>query len=130
MGATASVEVVRSVPLVSERWLLEDEGATELWVFDPMRVDPSHRGPFTHHVWRRDRHGRFVQTNAGDGPAYSAALSAWLVVTDEGTRSRVADDEEGTSLWPTPEEAALAREREALDEVARLRAEIERSRGG
>ncbi len=241
MGATASVEVVRSVPLVSERWLLEEEGvpetplhdrcidllklilvawvarrgldaslhrniavrwdrarantgvdpdlcvvspalpadatslclwepgsapprlavevvsertadkdyldnpdryaacgATELWVFDPMRFGPSTTGgPFALQVWRRDRHGRFVQTYAGDGPAYSDELSAWLVVTDEGMRLRVADDEEGTSLWPTPEEAARAetervraREQEALAEVARLRAELERLRGG
>ncbi|MEZ4408155.1 MAG: Uma2 family endonuclease [Polyangiales bacterium] len=234
MGATASVEVVRSVPLVSERWLLEEEGvaetplhdhcidllklillawvarraldasvhrniavrwdrarpntgvdpdlcvvtpalpadatslclwepgsapprlavevvsegtadkdyldnpdryaacgAGEIWVFDPMRFGPSTTGgPFTLQVWRRDRHGRFVQTYAGDGPAYSDALSAWLVVTDGGTRLRVADDEEGASLWPTREEEALAREREALDEVARLRAELERLRDG
>jgi hypothetical protein len=70
-------------------------------------------------VWRRSEAGEFRQVFAGDAPAYSEELGAWLVVTDGGTRLRVADDEAGEHLWLTGEESERARA-DAL--AARLRA--------
>lgn len=68
---------------------------------------------------------------AGEGPARSEELGAWLVVTDDGERLRVADHEDGTGLWLTGEEEACVRaeearaaEKVALAEVERLRAEL------
>lgn len=99
-------------------------GTGELWVFDPLKAGPSLRGgPFVLQVWRRDANGRFQRVYAGDGPAPSEALGAWLVVTDGGRRLRLADDAEGQQLWLTEAEAARA-------EIARLRGEIERLRSG
>jgi Uma2 family endonuclease len=95
-------------------------GTEELWVFDPLGVGPMLRGgPFTLQVWRRDADRRFVRTYAGPGPARSEALGAWLVITDDGRRLRLADDAGGLAKWPTPAE-----------EIARLRAEIEQLRKG
>jgi hypothetical protein len=74
-------------------------------------------------VWQRDDEGHFRRVYAGVGPARSEALGAWIVVTGGGWRLRVADDAEGRALWPTEAEEAQA-------EVARLRAEVERLRGG
>jgi Uma2 family endonuclease len=100
-------------------------GTVELWVFDPRRYGPRSRGgPFRLQVWRRDDSGTFRQIYRGDGPFFSPEMSAWLVLTDRRTRLRLADDPEGTRLWPTPEEAA---EREfARAESERARAESER----
>ena len=92
-------------------------GTRELWIFDPERHGRGVTGaPFILQVWRHTRAGVFRQHYAGDGPAFSEELGAWLVVTDAGTRLRVADDEAGERLWPT--------EKEAAD----LRAEAERAR--
>ena len=107
-------------------------GARELWIFDPERCGPrQHGGPWLLQVWRRTGAKRFRREYAGDGPAYSKELSAWLVVTDDGQRLRIADDEAGELRWPTPVEAIRA-EREAAEaeshvveaDVVRLRAEI------
>jgi hypothetical protein len=120
-------------------------GTGELWVFDPLLAGPALRGgPFVLQVWRRDPKGPFRRVYAGAGPARSDALGAWIVVTDEGRRLRVADDAEGRQLWPTEAEEARAeteqartraaeadaRAAEANAEIARLRAEIARLRGG
>ena len=43
--------------------------------------------------------GAFRRVFAGDAPAYSDELGAWLVVTDDGTRLRLADDEAGERRW-------------------------------
>ena len=58
-----------------------------------------------------------------------------MIVTDEGTRLRIADDPSGARLWPTEaeaERAAKETERTAKEaaeaEVARLREEIARLR--
>jgi len=98
-------------------------GTYELWVFDPELLGPRLRGgPHVLQVWRRSESGRFRRVYAGDGPAHSEALSAWIVVTEENLL-RVADDEAGARLWPTEAEAERARaERE------RMRAEAERAR--
>jgi Uma2 family endonuclease len=119
----------------------------ELWVFDPLRLGPGvDGGPFVLQVWRRKR-GRWTRVYAGDGPAQSEELGAWLVVTDEGLRLRIADDPAGNTLWPTEtdaeraakeaeraaKEAALAMadaeraaKEAALAELAQLRAELAR----
>lgn len=103
-------------------------GAGELWVFDPLLLGPrDHGGPWRLQVWSRRRDGSFVLAYAGDGPAFSERLDAWLVVTDEGRRLRVADDEEGRALWPSPEEAERAAKEAALAEIERLRAELARA---
>ena len=81
-------------------------------------------------VWRRDPRARFRRVYAGRGPARSEALGAWLVVTDQGRRLRLADDPEGTSLWPTDAEAEHAARADAEAEVARLKAELAALRRG
>ncbi|MFO0609082.1 MAG: Uma2 family endonuclease [Polyangiales bacterium] len=105
-------------------------GTWELWLFDPELLGPRIRGgPHVLQVWRRDERGRFRRVYAGDGPAYSEALSAWLVVTDDALL-RVADDEAGARLWPTEAEAERERaeaERERAD-AERERADAERER--
>lgn len=105
-------------------------GTDELWIFDPLRVGPDdHGGPWRLQVWSRRPDDRFLRVYAGEGPAYSELLEAWVVVTEEGRRVRVADDEEGRALWPTAEEAQRAAKERALAEIDRLRAELSRLRG-
>lgn len=120
-------------------------GAEELWVFDPKRVGPSSSGgPYRLQVWRRAA-GELTtmrRVHAGEGPAFSPLANGWLVVTDGGHRLRLADDEAGARLWPTPmeleqsarleaeaargeAEAARRRAEEAEAELARLRALLE-----
>ena len=97
-------------------------GIGELVIFDPDR----HRlrdvdGPYVLQVWRRTRKGRMVRRYAGEGPCKSEALGAWLVVIEETLR--IADDREGTRVWPTHEEAERA-----AKIVERVRADTERKR--
>ena len=107
-------------------------GARELWIFDPEGHGRGTMGEsWVLQVWRRTRAGAFRREYAGDGPAYSEELAAWLVVTDEGARLRIADDEAGAQLWPTEaevERAAKETERARADaaeaELARLRAQL------
>lgn len=108
-------------------------GTGELWVFDPLLAGPAaHGGPFRIQVWHRRSDGDLVRIYAGDGPAPSPTLGAYLVVTDEGRRLRLADDEGATVFWRTGEEAErAAKEAEraakesALARVAELEAAIE-----
>ena len=106
-------------------------GTREVWVFDPKRAGRGWMGgPWVLQLWRRSRAGAFRQAYAGDGPAYSKELGAWLAVTDDGTRLRIADDEAGERLWWTGKETADARaeaERTRAD-VERTRADVERTR--
>ena len=96
-------------------------GTRELWIFDQERCGRGLMGgPWALQVWKRTEAGAFRQVYAGDGPAYSEAIDAWLVVTDDGTRLRVADDEAGQQRWPTERERAEAAE----GEVAALRAAL------
>ncbi|HEU4539183.1 MAG TPA: hypothetical protein VFS00_33915, partial [Polyangiaceae bacterium] len=137
----------------------DDSGTGELWVFDPLLAGPAAGGgPHRLQVWARDGRGRLVRQYAGEGPARSPYLGAWLVVVEGGQRLRLADDPAGRRLWPTAEEAEraakeaeraakeralAAKEAEraateaeraakeaALAELARLRAELEALRGG
>ncbi len=98
-------------------------GVNELWVFDPKMIGPrALGGPHRIQIWVRNPDGTFERMHAGEGPAYSPGLGAWLFAVDEGRRLRIADDREGTSFWPTGEESARAR-------IAELEAEL-RNRGG
>lgn len=105
-------------------------GTEELWIFDPRLAGPrTGGGPFLLQVWRRASDGGFERVYAGPGPARSARLDAWIVVTDEGRRVRVADDPDARALWPTLEEKAraeTARER-AAKEKERAAKEMERA---
>lgn len=99
-------------------------GTRELVVFDPkLAGSKAHGGPLRLQVWRREGSGDFVRVYAGEGPAWSEALGAWLFAVNEGRALRIADDEAGTSWWMTNEEAERARA-----EAERARAEAERAR--
>lgn len=99
-------------------------GAQELWVFDPKRQGTSTTGgPFVVQVWRRDG-DRMERVYAGDGPAHSPGLDAWLVVSDGGRTLRLADEEAGTRLWPTVTEQEREGRERAEAEVAELRRQL------
>jgi Uma2 family endonuclease len=95
-------------------------GTRELVIFDPTLLGPKVRGgPYVLQVWRRDeQRARMVRVYAGNGPAFSEELGAWLVPTPQPRdvrqslpRLRIADDPEGRSLWLTEaEEQAAARQ--------------------
>jgi Uma2 family endonuclease len=122
-------------------------GTREVWVFDPLLLGPKGMGgPFMLSGWRRN--GAVMErVHAGSAPAFSEELGAWLVTTDGGERLRIADDRDGSALWLTGEEAAVAKAEEqrraaeeqrrateeqtcraeaAEAELARLRAELGR----
>lgn len=102
-------------------------GVEELVVFDPARAGPRAQGQRRLlSVWRRDEDGSFERLVAGDGPAWSRYLEAWLVPSDGGSLLRIADDASGRGRWPTVEEAALADKEAALRRVAELEAELRR----
>jgi len=105
-------------------------GVQELWVFDPLLCGPaSHGGPVRLQVWRRDDEGEFRRQNAGDGPAYSPLLDAWLVVVSDGMELRIASDRTGRDLWLTAEERERAekdRERAEKEQALERVAELER----
>ncbi|MFO0606656.1 MAG: Uma2 family endonuclease [Polyangiales bacterium] len=99
-------------------------GVQELWVFDPQRFGPDDDGgPWVLQVWERGKAGDFRRVYVGDGPAWSAYFQSWLVVKGDGMLLRIADDEEGTRLWPTEAEAGQAEAERARTEAATARAE-------
>ncbi len=105
-------------------------GTRELWIFDPKLHGPkSHGGPFRLQIWQRTGDS-FSRTYAGDGPARSTAVNAWLFVVDEGRRLRVADDEAGTEWWQTAEEAERAAKEGALARLAELEDQLRKRSGG
>jgi Uma2 family endonuclease len=106
-------------------------GVEELAIFDPAAAGPeAPRGSILLQVYRRTPRGQFLLAYAGIGPVRSEVLRAWLVVTDGGSRLRLARDAGGTDLVPTADErrksaesraeAAEARVKE-LEELLRLR---------
>lgn len=102
-------------------------GTRELWVFDARLAGPRARGgPHRIQVWARTRtdDDTFVRVYAGEGPARSPALNAWLFAVDEGRRLRIADDPEGSSWWMTAEEAERAAKESAVARVAELEAQL------
>ena len=133
-----AVEIVSGADRRPDRWRKDyDEGpakysqlgTSELVVFDPEPVlvrARSERVPLQ--VYRREADGSFVRAYAGDGPARSAELDAWLVATAAGpvARLRLARGPAGGDLVPTEWEARDAAE----VELGRLRAELERLQRG
>jgi Uma2 family endonuclease len=103
-------------------------GARELWIFDPKLVGPAGTGgPFRLQVWRRRddvAHDEMTLVHAGEAPAFSPELGAWLVVTEGGRRLRLAHDEAGEHLWPTAAEAQQAEAERLAAENARLLAKL------
>jgi Uma2 family endonuclease len=105
-------------------------GTQELWIFDPKLAGPrAHDGPVRIQVWSRNADDSFEQVYAGDGPAHSPVLGAWLFAVDEGQRLRIAGDRDGTIWWMTPFEAErVAKEAErAAKEAERAAKEVERA---
>jgi Uma2 family endonuclease len=107
-------------------------GTGELWIFDPLLAGPAvHGGPYRLQIWSRSADGDLSRIYAGDGPARSPLLDAWLVATDEGRKLRIAEDEGATRFWLTAAEAErTAKEAErtakeaALARVAELEAAL------
>lgn len=111
-------------------------GARELWIFDPLVEGPDGAGgPHALQVWRASAEGAdMTRVHAGPAPAYSEELSAWLLITANGTRLRLSHDAAGKNLWPTEAEEQAQRAEEqaqraehAEAEVARLRELLEKS---
>jgi Uma2 family endonuclease len=109
-------------------------GVRELVVFDPMHAGPrAFGGPHLLQGWRRTDAGTFARDTAGEQPFFSAVLGAYFVPNDASRLLRISNDEAGTELWPTAEEAEraakeaerAAKER-ALARVAELEAELSR----
>lgn len=102
-------------------------GTSELWVFDPELAGPHTRGgPFRLQLWCRTGDAELSREYAGPGPFRSRVLDAWVFAVDEGQRLRIADDEQGTSWWRTPLEAARERADAAQTRIAELEAELGR----
>lgn len=100
-------------------------GTNELWIFDPKLAGPSaHGGPFALQIWERNERFGFQRIYAGDGPARSRVLDAFVVVVEDGQKLRIADDADGRSLWLTPLEAERAAKDTALARVAELEAKL------
>jgi hypothetical protein len=96
-------------------------GVEELCVFDPLLAgSPAHGGPRLLQLWRRAENGDFERVHAGDGPARSDVLGAWLMPDRESRTLRIAARANGDEPWLTAAEraqrsatAAQAREAEA-----------------
>ncbi len=102
-------------------------GTQELWIFDPKREGVGEMGgPYRVQVWRRER-DRMERVYAGEGPAWSEGLGAWLVVVDGGRKLRLAGDEAGTQLWPTAAEQERAERERAEARAAQAQTERERA---
>ncbi len=105
-------------------------GTGELWIFDPLLAGPVSRGgPLRLQIWQRGGDDKFTRVYAGDGPAFSPFLRAFVMPTDEGRRLRIAEDAEATKFWLTAEEAErAAKETErAAKETERTAKEAERA---
>ncbi len=142
-----AVEVVSETNATKDYAIAPDKyaacGVGELWVFDPLLSGPTaYGGPHRLQVWVRDAAGDLSRVYAGDGPAHSPTLDAYLVVVAEGRKLRISDDREGSRFWTSPEEseraakkaaladkdAALADKDAALARIAELEAELEKRR--
>lgn len=96
-------------------------------IFDPLLVGPkAFGGPRRLHVWRRVNGSHFSRVAEGEGPFFSEFLGAHLVTIEEGRRLRIAENADGSDLWPTGEELERAREERALARVAELEAALGR----
>jgi hypothetical protein len=98
-------------------------GADELFIFDPKAIRSKDRVRWL--VYRRLPRRGLVQVDATQADrVYSKSLRLWLRSVGSGAhvRVRLARGPKGDELIPTLAE----REREAREEIVRLRAEIER----
>lgn len=96
-------------------------GTGELWVFDPLLAGPaSQGGPHRLQLWTRRADGDLVRTYTGEGPVFSPVLQAWLVVTEEGRKLRIATAADAAQLWLTGEESERAAKEAALAKLAEL----------
>ncbi len=107
-------------------WAHAQAGVRELWVFDPELHGPARdNGPFLLQVWQRQENGTMKRTHAGSGPAWSEEMQAWLLITDHGTRLRLADDRFGKHRWPTEAEAEAHKVEAKTREVEAKTREVE-----
>lgn len=101
-------------------------GVEELWVFDPLLSGPeAYGGPHRIQLWTR-KDGALERVYRGEGPVFSHAMNAWLVVVDGGESLRLSDDEAGERLWLTDveeERRAKEEERRAKEEERRAKEE-------
>ena len=89
-------------------------------------------------MYRKQGDGLFARVYCGSGPAYARELDAWIVIRKDadGPRLRLARDEAGLDLVPTPEEQAHAEVQRAkaatqLADAATQRADVaEQARRG
>ncbi len=100
-------------------------GVEELWIYDPLLAGPKREeGPLLLQLWRRDGN-TFRRVYAGDGPAHSPYLDAWLHPAASslarGAQLRISDDVNGTRPWLTKAESA-----ERLRRVAEEQREAEK----
>ena len=103
-------------------------GVDELLIFDPLRCGPAaNGGPFLLQHWQRAADGSFARSHAGEGPAWSRILGAWISPVDDALR--IANDEAGIDRWPTREELDDAEKRaeRAAKEAERAAKEAERA---
>jgi len=126
---TVAIEVVSETNSVKDYASAPDRyaasGATELWIFDPLLAGPTTQGgPFRLQIWKRSGEG-LARVYAGDGPARSDELGAYLVAVEGGRKLRIAHDADGARMWPTAAEERDA----ALARVAELEAELRGRRG-
>jgi Uma2 family endonuclease len=107
-------------------------GARELVIFDPEAAASAERrgARVTLQVYQRVADGAFLRIYAGDGPAPSRELDAFLVVKREGgaVRLRIALDAAGEQVVPTAEEAKRAAEEAKRAAELRARSEAEARR--
>ncbi len=95
-------------------------GVEELWIYDPLLAGPKREeGPLLLQLWRRDGN-TFHRVYAGDGPAHSPYLDAWLRPTASSlpreARLGISDDVDGTRPWLTDAESAERLRRVAEEE--------------
>jgi hypothetical protein len=108
-------------------------GIEELWIYDPMTAGPKALGgPFLLQIWRRAESGSFERIFAGDDPAYSEALEAWLHPhagrLPAQAKLRISDTSGGETFWLTGEEqerVLAARERQRREAAERRVKELE-----
>jgi hypothetical protein len=111
-------------------WAHAKAGTRELWIFDPELYGPTRGGgPFLLQVWQQQPGGTLKRTHAGNVPAWSEEMQAWLVLTEGATRLRLSDDRWGKHLWLTEAESKAqeveARARERAEAEVREAAEAE-----
>ena len=108
-------------------------GIEELWVYDPMLAGPKHHGgPFLLQLWRRE--GMPLRLiHAGEGPAYSPVVDAWLhpiASTLPQSAKLNLGSQDGQDLWLTESEHTAREAKRERKERQRLEAELERLRRG